>query len=76
MIVSKLQFLEVEGEPLRGNAMVFHDALLGVAPEPLQAIDVYPASEVFFQGFLPMSAVEAFYVWILDRFSRSEKIQL
>ncbi len=43
MIVSELQFLEVEGEPLRGDTMVFHDALLGVAPESLQAVDVYPA---------------------------------
>ena len=48
MIVSELQFLEVEGEPLWGNAMVFHDALLGVTPEPLQAVDVDPATgEVF-----------------------------
>jgi hypothetical protein len=48
MIVSERQFLEVEGEPLRGDSVVFHDPLLGVAPEPLQAVDVDPAAgEVF-----------------------------
>ena len=44
MIVSELQFLEEEGELLWGDAMVFHDPLLGVAPELLQAVDVDPAA--------------------------------
>ena len=44
MIVSELQFLEVEGEPFWGDAMVFHDAFLGITPEALQPVDVYPAA--------------------------------
>jgi hypothetical protein len=48
MIVSELQLLEVIREPLRGDSVVFHDAFLGVTPEPLQAVDVHPATrEVF-----------------------------
>jgi hypothetical protein len=44
MIVSELQFLEAEGEPLRGDAMVFHDTFLGITPKPLQPIDAYPSA--------------------------------
>lgn len=48
MIVSELQFFEVKRKPLRGDPMVFHDALLGVAPEALQPVDIHPATrEVF-----------------------------
>jgi hypothetical protein len=37
VIISELQFLEVIGEPLRGNSVVLDDPFLGVAPESLQA---------------------------------------
>jgi hypothetical protein len=48
MIVSELQIMGAEGEPLWGDAMVFHDAFLGITPESLLAVDVYPAAgEVF-----------------------------
>ncbi len=48
VIISELQFLEVIGELLRGNSVVLDDPLLGVALEPLQAVDIDPAAgEVF-----------------------------
>ena len=40
VIISELQFLEVIGEPLRGNSVVLDGPLLGVAQESLQAVDV------------------------------------
>jgi hypothetical protein len=48
MIVSELQFLDVEGKPLGGDAMVFHDGILSITPESLHHVDVsMTAGEVF-----------------------------
>ena len=44
MIIPKLQLFEVERKPLGRDPMVFHQALLSVAPEPFQAIDVDPST--------------------------------
>lgn len=40
MIIPELQFLQVKREAFRGNAVMFHKALLSVAPKSLQAINV------------------------------------
>ena len=48
MIVSELKLLEVIRESLRGDSMVFHDALLGVTPEAPQPVDIYPATRKVF----------------------------
>lgn len=43
VIIPELQFLQVKREAFRGNAVMFHKALLGIAPETLQAINVDPS---------------------------------
>lgn len=43
MIIAELQSLEGEREPVGRDAMMLHQ-FLGIAPEPLQAVEVDPAS--------------------------------
>jgi len=43
MIIPELQFFEIQRESVLGDAMMFHQSLLGPAPETLQAVDVDPA---------------------------------
>ena len=48
VIIPELLLLEVEGEASWGDAMVFDQSLLGVAPESLQSVDVYtPLGKLF-----------------------------
>jgi hypothetical protein len=44
MIVSEVEFFEVERETLWGNAVEFVKPLFGEAPETLKSVDVDPAS--------------------------------
>jgi len=49
MVIPKLHFFQVEGEFFLGDAMVFDQPFLGVAPESLDAVDVnFPGGESFF----------------------------
>ena len=42
VIIPKLELLEIQRELRMGYAMMFHKALLGIAPEALQPVDVNP----------------------------------
>jgi len=43
VIIPELQFFEIQREAILGDAMVFHQSLLGPTPKSLQAVDVDPA---------------------------------
>jgi len=66
VIVSELQFLEVERETLRGNSVVLDDSFLGVAPEPLQAFDVNPAAGEVLPVVHPQVSVAAEHECVVD----------
>ncbi len=42
VIIPELQLFEIQREPFPGDAMVFHEPLLGPTPEALQPVDVDP----------------------------------
>lgn len=44
MVIAKLHFIEVERKFSRRDAVMFQELPLGLAPEPLEAVDVDPAS--------------------------------
>jgi len=48
VIVSELQFFEIQRESSGRDTVVFDDPFLGPTPEPFQAVDVYPASGEMF----------------------------
>jgi hypothetical protein len=48
VIESELQFVEIQGEALWGDAMVFHEPVFGIASAAFQAIDVYSSSDEMF----------------------------
>jgi len=43
IIIPELQFFEIQGEPFSGDAMMFHEPLLGPVPKSLLAVNVDPS---------------------------------
>ena len=65
MIIPKLHLLEVEGKLGRGDPVVLDQPLLGIAPEPLQAVE----------GDLPSGEAAAMFLSILKELHKARLLE-